>query len=169
MTNDPGEPLPIGRRLAPLQLILCALMGLGATFYVILQSEPAATAAPDHDGAWTLAASSAFEIFLAQGGEDTMLTRIREVWEETLPQHVRRRLSVTQEERPSQTLVGTIRIVEFLSGAFFLGFERSGESAEEPKFFSESGDEVTFEPAILEATDQTHYYIYWRDLTPPAE
>lgn len=169
MTSD-AEQAPKHRasRLAALQLGLCAVMGLLATFFVIMNNDPPEREL-DHDGIWTLAVSSAFEIFLAHGGDDTMDARIREVWDESLPKSVRRRVSVTTHPRDDRTLVGTIRVVEFLTGAFFLGFEREGEEKDRLTYFSESGDEVELEAAVLEATDQTAHYIYWRELNPPVE
>ncbi len=154
-------------KMAAAQLLFCILATIALGIVAILGSKPV-----EHEmgteGVWALAQSGALEIFMAAGGRDTMEGRIREMWDVSFEKGMRRRVMLNEVRREDREVVGSIRVVEFIGGANFLGFDVGEPVESERRYYSEAGERVEFSEAVLEATTGYTLYVLWKTELPVA-
>ncbi|MGA1488543.1 MAG: hypothetical protein ACO4B3_05985 [Planctomycetota bacterium] len=149
-------------RMAAAQLLFCILVTIVLGIFAIVASDPPPAPAGSRS-AWTLAQSAAAETFSARGLQVAMEQGIVKKWNEQLAPNLRRKVLLAEAPREGRTVVGTIRVVEFLGGQTYIQLAEGGVPQDPTAFFNESWEKVELEEAVLEATTEYIFYVLWKE------
>ena len=149
-------------RMAAMQLLFCILVTIALGIYAIVGTE-AEEPETGTRSAWMLATTAASETFSVRGLKRGIEHGIHRAWDAQLDPAIRRRLLLTEEPRPDRTIVGTIRVVEFVGGQTYIQIAEGGVPEDPSVFYSEDFQRRSFEPAVLEATVGYTFYVLWKD------